>query len=312
MEPPSTTPSILVLTDDRALASPGRSGEALRALGPRTGRPTRELHGCDPGVLARALSEASEPGLLVVSSSRPSELLAVARAHSVPTMLLLRSYDCPDLDDLEAEVSAAMSDGLPTAGWLPHRWDPRSRAVDATLGDDRLGGLVASRIVRLDPRGAAPVHDLVDLVDLAMLWHDRPLTSLLALGARDSFGAGSVALRFEDGGGALLECGTTTSLPGSGYDETLLIGRTRTLDLPWEVLHEARVDRNGASPGPLFDPDEQLVGLLTDWTERPATVAATAPAAALLTALRVTDAIDRSARTGEAVPLTGITTGGPR
>lgn len=308
MEPRTSSPVALILTD--------RDGPARRphldALSARSPRPVVDLGTPGPDELARALTAAPTEGLCVAASSRPSAVLAAARAAAIPTMLMLRALDSDELDELAAEIAASDTDGVPVAGWLPHRSDPRSLAVDAALGTDRLGGIAASRIVRLDGRSGAPTHDVIDLLDLAMRWHDRPVTSITALTTRDPSRVGGAAVRFEDGGSTLLEWGSISALPDAGYDETLLIGRTRTLDLPWEVLHETRVGKGGACPAPLADPEELFTASLLDWASRPTAASAATPARALVTALRLAHAFERSAATGATIAFPGTTSGDAR
>lgn len=253
-----------------------------------------------PNALDPNLSHSGGRIMLFVADEDPTSLLEVAAAERIPTMLALG----PRAAAVLADAAEAFGDAsVPLAGWLPRRRDALSAAVEAVLATDRLGGIVASRLVRLDAVGSSPAHDLVDLVDLAVRWHGDIPTGVLALGPSAAATTTAAVLRFADGGGALLESGTNAGLPPSGYDETLLIGRARTLDLGWDPMYEANVSPAGIRTSHVTRPEQASARLLFDFTNDPASLAIEIPATDLMTAFWVMEAIDASARSGDTIDL---------
>lgn len=258
----------------------------------------------DVGPNALKASPSDGSVMLAVMTSDPASLLEVALAERIPTMLALGPTLEPASASATADAAQAFRDAsVPFAGWLPRRRDARSVAVDSALGEDRLGGIVASRIVRLDARDSSPSHHLVDVVDLAVRWHGDVPTCVIALGPGVTGATTAAALRFADGGGALLESGTNDGLPPSGYDETLLIGRTRTLNLGWDPMHEVDVSSAGIRSRHVTRPELASSRLFCDFVDDPASVGIEIPATDLMTALWVVQAIDASARSGDTIDL---------
>lgn len=189
----------------------------------------------DPVRVERELNEHPGAGL-VVTGDDPRAAIDLALAMLRP--ILVASPPGQWCDDADALIERLATTAT-AAGWLPARFDPDCAAIDAAQESGQIGRPVAMRVVRTCAPGLARQQgcDLTGVIDLAVRWARSEVEHVASLVPADSTGDSTTAcvtIAFASGATALVEAGSTATFGVAGFRETMLIGTTGALELPWD------------------------------------------------------------------------------